>query len=117
MKPDDIAIIFLDTDQYIYQSASSIERAIGVELGMECNIAYESKKTEKGKILISNKNNVKGLEYPFVICITKKFLKKKVIVIHCTQCSHDHLFVLIWYYLKAMTMVLPKKCIVVVNVL
>lgn len=77
VKPDDIAIIFLDTDQYIYQSASSIERAIGIELGMECNIAYESKKTEKGKILISNKNNVKGLEYPFVICITKKILKEK----------------------------------------
>ena len=76
-KPDDIAIIFLDTDQYIYQSAGNIERAIGLELGIECNIAYESKKTEKGKILISNKNNVKGLEYPFVICITKKILKEK----------------------------------------
>ena len=92
MKPDDIAIIFLDTDQYIYQSASSIERAIGIELGMECNIAYESKKTEKGKILISNKNNVKGLEYPFVICITKKFLKKKVIVIHCNTMLHTIIY-------------------------
>lgn len=76
-KPDDIAIIFLDTDKYIYQSADDIERAIGLELGIECNIAYESKKTEKGKILISNKNNIKGLEYPFVICITKKILKEK----------------------------------------
>ena len=57
-KPDDIAIIFLD-------------------MGIECNIAYESKKTEKGKILISNKNNIKGLEYPFVICITKKILREK----------------------------------------
>lgn len=77
VTPDDIAIIFLDTDQYIYQYASEIERAIGLEMGLECNIAYESKKTEKGKILISNKNNIKGLEYPFVICITKKILKDK----------------------------------------
>ena len=46
-------------------------------MSLECNIAYESKKTEKGKILISNKNNIKGLEYPFVICITKKILKDK----------------------------------------
>ena len=76
-RPDDIAIIFLDTDKYIYQSADDIERAIGLELGIECNIAYESKKTEKGKILISNKNNIKGLEYPFVICITKKILREK----------------------------------------
>lgn len=77
VTPDDIAIIFLDTDQYIYQYAGEIERAIGIDLGLECNIAYESKKTEKGKILISNKNNIKGLEYPFVICITKKILKDK----------------------------------------
>lgn len=77
VTPDDIAIIFLDTDQYIYQYAGEIERAIGINLGLECNIAYESKKTEKGKILISNKNNIKGLEYPFVICITKKILKDK----------------------------------------
>ncbi len=77
VTPDDIAIIFLDTDQYIYQYASEIERAIGLEMSLECNIAYESKKTEKGKILISNKNNIKGLEYPFVICITKKILKDK----------------------------------------
>ena len=77
VKPDDIAVIFLDTDKYIYQYADELERAIGIELGIECNIAYESKKTEKGKVLISNRNNVKGLEYPFVICITKKILKEK----------------------------------------
>lgn len=77
VKPDDIAIIFLDTDKYIYKYAEYIETSIGVELGYFCNIAYESKKTEKGKILISNRNNIKGLEYPFVICITKKILKDK----------------------------------------
>lgn len=77
VKPDDIAIIFLDTEKYIYQSAEDVERKIGMELGIQCNIAYESKNTEKGKILISNRNNVKGLEYPFVICITKKILKDK----------------------------------------
>lgn len=75
--PDDIAIIFLDTDKYIYQSALDIERAIAMCLGKECNIAYESKRTETGKILISNRNNIKGLEYPFVICVTKKILKDK----------------------------------------
>lgn len=74
---DDIAIIFLDTDKYIYQYALDIERAIALRLGKECNIAYESKRTEKGKILISNRNNIKGLEYPFVICITLEILKDK----------------------------------------
>lgn len=70
VKPDDIAIIFLDNEKYIYQAAEDVERALGNELGINCNIAYESKKTEKGKILISNRNNIKGLEYPFVICLT-----------------------------------------------
>jgi len=77
VKPEDIAIIFLDNEKYIYQYAEGLERAIGTNLGIECNIAYESKKTEKGKILISNRFNVKGLEYPFVICITKKILREK----------------------------------------
>lgn len=77
VKPEDIAIIFLDTEKYIYQCAEELERAIGINLGIECNIAYESKKTEKGKILISNRFNVKGLEYPFVICITQKILREK----------------------------------------
>lgn len=75
VKPEDIAIIFLDNEKYIYQYAENLERTIGTSLGIECNIAYESKKTEKGKILISNRFNVKGLEYPFVICITKKILR------------------------------------------
>lgn len=77
VKPEDIAIIFLDTEKYIYQYAEDLERTIGINLGIECNIAYESKKTEKGKILISNRYNVKGLEYPFVICITQKILRDK----------------------------------------
>ena len=77
VNPDDIAIIFLDIDKYIYEFAEEIERRIGLELNLSCNIAYESKKTEKGKILISNRNNIKGLEYPFVICITRKILRDK----------------------------------------
>lgn len=77
VRPEDIAIIFLDTDKYIYKCSEDLEQAIGTNLGIECNIAYESKKTEEGKILISNRYNVKGLEYPFVICITQKILREK----------------------------------------
>ena len=77
VKPEDIAIIFLDTEKYIYQCAEEVEQVIGTRLGIECNIAYESKRTEAGKILISNRYNVKGLEYPFVICITQKILRDK----------------------------------------
>ena len=36
------------------------------------NVAYETKHTAKDSVFISNRNNVKGLEFPIVICITKK---------------------------------------------
>ena len=42
----------------------------------DSNKAYESKHTIKDTLLISNRNNVKGLEYPFVICVTKGFVSK-----------------------------------------
>ena len=36
------------------------------------NKAYESKEKQPNTLLISNRNNVKGLEFPFVICVTKR---------------------------------------------
>ena len=72
VQPDDIAIIYLDTDNYIYNSADNLEYEIYKEFGWRVNKGYESKEKIENTIFISNKNNVKGLEFPFVICITKK---------------------------------------------
>lgn len=71
----DIAIIFLDNDDYIYDSTQDLVKAIGRTFNYECDVAYETKKQDKTKVLISNKYNVKGLEYPFVICYTAKITK------------------------------------------
>ena len=68
---NDICIILLDDNDYTYTWANLIENKINVELGWTINKAYESKHTIKDTLLISNRNNVKGLEYPFVICVTK----------------------------------------------
>ena len=76
VTPGDIAIIFLDNQSYIYDYTQNLERVIMGELGWECNIAYETKSDDKERILISNRNNVKGLEYPFVFCITSKITKE-----------------------------------------
>lgn len=70
--PEDIGIIFLDTEQYIYELASSIEAEVYESFQWEVNKAYESKQREPHKLLISNRNNVKGLEFPFVICVTRE---------------------------------------------
>lgn len=70
--PDDIAIIVLDTDNGIYDYIEKLEFKIKSELQWDVNKAYQSKEKIKNKLFISNINNVKGLEFPFVICITNK---------------------------------------------
>ena len=72
VKPDDIGIIFLDNSRSIYDNADILEFEIQNNFKWEVNKAYESKEKEDGKVLISNRNNVKGLEFPFVICITNR---------------------------------------------
>lgn len=71
---NDICIILMDDGEHIYQWANMIESLVSSELNWEVNKAYETKKVKKDQLLMSNRNNVKGLEYPFVICITKKFV-------------------------------------------
>lgn len=72
IQPDDIGIILLDTNQGIYELADILEVKIQKEFGWEVNKAYESKVKIPDTLFISNRNNVKGLEFPFVICITSK---------------------------------------------
>lgn len=72
VTPDDIGIIFIDNSKNTYLSADRLELSIPAEFGWNVNKAYESKHRVKGALFISNRNNVKGLEFPFVICVTKK---------------------------------------------
>lgn len=71
---NDICVILLDDEEYIYNWADLIESKVSVDFNWDANKAYISKHTIKDTLLISNRNNVKGLEYPFVICITKGFV-------------------------------------------
>lgn len=69
---DDIGVIFIDNTKNTYLSSDKLEISIPREFGWSVNKAYESKEKIKDTLFISNKNNVKGLEFPFVICVTKK---------------------------------------------
>lgn len=69
---DDIGIIFIDNSKNTYASADRLEISIPREFGWEVNKAYESKEKIPDTLFVSNRNNVKGLEFPFVICVTKK---------------------------------------------
>lgn len=68
---NDMCIILLDDQDYIYTWANQIENMVSIKFNWAVNKAYETKHTIKDTLLISNRNNVKGLEYPFVICVTK----------------------------------------------
>jgi superfamily I DNA and RNA helicase len=72
VQPDDIGIILLDQDNSIYELADILEIKIRQNFKWEVNKAYESKEKLTNSVLISNRNNVKGLEFPFVICVTKR---------------------------------------------
>jgi superfamily I DNA and RNA helicase len=73
-SPDDFAIILLDSSSEIYRIADVLWIKIKQELNWSINKGYESKKKIKNSIFISNRNNVKGLEFPFVICITRSLI-------------------------------------------
>ena len=74
VKPDDIGIIFLENINSNYQLASQLEIVIKEKFGWDVNIGYETKNKLKNSLFISNRNNVKGLEFPFVICIAQNDL-------------------------------------------
>lgn len=72
ISPDDIAIILLDNEEYIYELADKLEIEILNHFEWTSNKGYESKEKSEDAVFISNRNNVKGLEFPFVICISRK---------------------------------------------
>lgn len=72
VKADDIAVIMLDREKYIYDYVDLLQFKINSELGWDVNKSYETKQKLRDQLFISNVNNVKGLEFPFVICITSR---------------------------------------------
>lgn len=72
IEQGDIAVIYLDSSNYIYDSISRLSHSINSNFGWSVNVSYETKIRDNDKLFISNINNAKGLEFPFVICFAKK---------------------------------------------
>lgn len=68
VEPGDIAIILLDKDNYIYEVITQLKIQITELLGWNVNVSFETKRSDPEKVFVSNINNAKGLEFPFVIC-------------------------------------------------
>ncbi len=76
VEQSDIAVIFIDTENYIYDEISTLKFKIKKEYGWESNISFETKDRINDQLFISNINNAKGLEFPFVICFAKQLKHK-----------------------------------------
>ena len=72
--PDDIGIIFMENSNDNFELASKLQLLIREKYNWKVNIGYETKEKVEGTLFISNRNNVKGLEFPFVICIMQDAL-------------------------------------------
>lgn len=77
VSPDDIAVIFIDNNDDAYYMADKLEELSRRAFGWAVNKAYSSKAKIPGQLFVSNTNNVKGLEFPFVICITRTIHGKR----------------------------------------
>ena len=68
---NDVGIIMIDKGKSIYEMSDVLAQLIPREIGWPVNKAYESGSPSKdGELFLSNTNHVKGLEFPFVICVT-----------------------------------------------
>lgn len=67
-KPQDFAVIFLDKQEYVYNAVPLLKDAVKEKFAWEVNISFETKESDSERFFISNVNNAKGLEFPFVIC-------------------------------------------------
>lgn len=69
VRPEDIAIVVTDRGNAYFDLMHFISIAISNEFGWTSNKLHDSKEIKKDHLAISNINNIKGLEFPFVICI------------------------------------------------
>ena len=71
IKPDDIAIVFADNTSYNYMYSVMDRLALDIKEKFDWNVnkGYEEKEQKEDTIMLTNRNYIKGLEYPFIICI------------------------------------------------
>jgi superfamily I DNA and RNA helicase len=72
LKLGDIAIVVLfKNNSTTYKVIDLIEEQL-YELGLNYSVSYKTREYKEDRIFLTNQNNVKGLEFPFVICVSDK---------------------------------------------
>lgn len=70
VKAHEVAVILIGNDQNMYDYIDGLCPQIRTSIGWDVVRGYEKKEIVKDKLYITNPNNVKGLEFPFVLCIS-----------------------------------------------
>lgn len=72
VEAGDIAIVFLEgSNRSNYELADSLAIKIPKRYNWKAVKGYEVKDNVSDAVFISNRNNIKGLEFPFVICLAR----------------------------------------------
>lgn len=79
VRPDDIAVVFLESTNFNYRFADILCSSISQNFsGWNAIKGYETKSKQKDAVFISNKNNIKGLEFPFVISVVSNTITRNI---------------------------------------
>lgn len=78
VSPEDIAIITTDNGNDSYDLMDLISIKISQNFKWQSNKLYDTKEVRKDAVSISNINNIKGLEFPFVICLSANRIGHRV---------------------------------------
>lgn len=78
VKSNDIAIVFVDDSKNIYGMIDTLGILIWNEFKWQINRGYENKGQIEDTLFISNRNNIKGLEFPFLICVATNEIEKSI---------------------------------------
>ncbi len=80
VHPNDIAIIvFSQNFDTICNYSADISKMITDTLGWKSTLGYITKRVENDSLYISNINNIKGLEFPFVICVVTDSISDNIL--------------------------------------
>ena len=80
VEPQDIAIIILGNYTTLCRVADNTMIKLEIEYGWNAKRGYISKHKPTESVYISNENNVKGLEFPFVICVVPGMISQNILV-------------------------------------
>lgn len=79
VTPEDIAVIILGDYRTLCTVANETAFMLQRDYDWDSSKGYETKEKSVGKLYISNVNNIKGLEFPFVICVVTRTITTNIL--------------------------------------